>query len=178
MSFITRSVMTTLFPEEDTMTDLASLLDGLGRPRLLVIGDLILDRYTWGNAERVSPEAPVPVLRADLEEVRLGGAASVALLLRALDAEVKVAGIRGDDGDGRVLARLLREAGLDATAVLLDQERPTTTKERFMGRAGGRHPQQILRVDRESRVPLRSDRAALLTSLVAEQVQAAQAVLV
>ena len=66
----------------------------LGYPRLLVLGDLILDRYTWGDAERVSPEAPVLVLRADEEEVRPGGAASVAALLRGLDAEIVLAGRR------------------------------------------------------------------------------------
>src|SRR5258708_1561888 len=136
------------------MSDLAALLDGLGRPRLLVIGDLILDRYSWGDAERISPEAPVPVLRADLHEARLGGAASVAGLLRALDAEVILAGVRGTDSAGQALTRLLEETDIDASAVLTDELRPTTTKERFLGRAGGRHAQQLLRVDRESRTPL------------------------
>ena len=66
------------------MTTPSALLASLGHPRILVLGDLILDRYTFGNAERVSPEAPVVVLRVDGKEVRLGGAASVALLLRGL----------------------------------------------------------------------------------------------
>ena len=67
----------------------------------------MLDRYTWGNAERVSPEAPVLVLRADTCEARLGGAASVAALLRGLDAQVTLAGVVGDDADGRLLRELL-----------------------------------------------------------------------
>ena len=62
-----------------------SIIDALLQPRILVLGDLILDRYTWGDAERVSPEAPVLVLRVDSREVRLGGAGSVAMLLRGLE---------------------------------------------------------------------------------------------
>jgi D-beta-D-heptose 7-phosphate kinase/D-beta-D-heptose 1-phosphate adenosyltransferase len=134
--------------------DLAQLVDRLGCPRILVIGDLILDRYTHGDAERVSPEAPVPVLLADDPEVRPGGAASVASLLGGLGADVVAAGVVGDDSDGRVLMRLLAEAGIDGRGVRCDPNRPTTSKERFLGRAAGRHGQQILRVDRESRSPL------------------------
>jgi D-beta-D-heptose 7-phosphate kinase / D-beta-D-heptose 1-phosphate adenosyltransferase len=160
------------------MTELAALLDEIGRPRILVVGDLILDRYTWGHAERISPEAPVPVLNADLHEARPGGAASVAVLLRGLDAEVTLAGIRGEDADGRILDRLLEEAGVDALAVLPDPDRPTTTKERFMGRSPSRHPQQILRVDRESREPLHPATVARLTARLVGQIAEVQAVLV
>lgn len=126
----------------------------LGHPKLLVVGDLILDRYTWGNAERVSPEAPVMVLRADDEEIRLGGAACVAMLLKALEAEVTLAGVVGDDASGRALLKVCQDARIDASFVLIDRSRQTTVKERFMGRAANRHPQQILRVDREERRPL------------------------
>jgi D-beta-D-heptose 7-phosphate kinase / D-beta-D-heptose 1-phosphate adenosyltransferase len=122
---------------------LVNTLDSIGSPRVLVLGDLILDRYTWGDAERISPEAPVAVLRADQEEVRLGGAASVAGLLRALDAQVVLAGVVGDDAGGRILRKLLEEAGITHDAVLCDAERLTTVKERFMGRAAQRHPQQM-----------------------------------
>src|SRR5882724_10588366 len=83
--------------------ELVFRLDGLGHPHVLVVGDLILDRYTWGRAERISPEAPVPVLRFDDEENRLGGAAAVASLLHALDCQVTCLGLVGDDADGRAL---------------------------------------------------------------------------
>jgi len=135
-------------------TDLASLKEAASRTRLLVLGDLILDRYTWGNAERVSPEAPVLVLRAGEREVRLGGAASVASLLRGLGADVTLAGVVGDDSEGRTLRKLLDEAGIHTQSVLTDPTRPTTTKERFLGRAANRHPHQILRVDHELREPI------------------------
>ena len=143
------------------------LLSQLGHPRLLVVGDAMLDRYTWGDAERVSPEAPVLVLRADECEVRLGGAASVAVLLRGLEASVTLAGVIGDDASGRTVQRLLDEAGIDATPVVVDPSRPTTTKERFLGRAANRHAHQILRVDTESRTPLDEALAARMAGEVA-----------
>jgi len=111
-------------------SQLLQLLSQIGRPRILVLGDVMLDRYTWGDAERVSPEAPVIVLRADQEEVRPGGAASVAYLLRHLDADVTVAGVVGDDRDGHTLRAMLRDEGIDEQLVLVDPTRPTTAKHR------------------------------------------------
>ncbi|MDB5334830.1 MAG: D-heptose-phosphate adenylyltransferase [Planctomycetaceae bacterium] len=116
---------------------------------LLVLGDLLLDIYTWGDAERISPEAPVPVIRVDREEHRLGGAASVARLARGLEAEVFLAGVVGEDLAGRSLRRLLAEDGIDAGLVLEDGSRCTTTRERLVGRAAQRHPHQMVRIDRE-----------------------------
>lgn len=129
--------------------DLACALSLCGRPRVLVVGDVILDRYTWGDAGRVSPEAPVLVLNADTDEVRLGGAASVACLLAHLDVEVSLAGIVGDDPEGRTVLRLLQEEQIDTRLMETVPGRLTTVKERFLGRVAGRHPHQILRVDRE-----------------------------
>lgn len=136
------------------MPSLIESWNSIRTPRLLVVGDLILDRYTWGDAERVSPEAPVLVLRADEDEVRPGGAASVAALLRGLEAAVILAGVVGDDANGRVLRRILADAGIDDRLILTDSARPTTAKERFLGRTGGRQPHQMLRVDREVRTAI------------------------
>ena len=133
---------------------LLSTFDAIGRPRVLVLGDLILDRYTWGNAERVSQEAPVILLRADQREARLGGAANVCNMLRGLEADVALAGVVGLDADGQTVRYMLGEAGVDATSLVHDRGRPTTVKERFIGRAANRHPHQILRVDNEVRDPL------------------------
>lgn len=132
------------------MKELLKFWDNMQSPRVLVVGDIILDSYTWGDAERVSPEAPVLVLKADTQEVRLGGAASVANLLRALDVEVTLAGVIGDDASGRTVRRLLDEAGIDSTLVVCDGSRPTTKKARFIGRAEGKQPHHVLRVDEES----------------------------
>jgi D-beta-D-heptose 7-phosphate kinase / D-beta-D-heptose 1-phosphate adenosyltransferase len=134
--------------------DLLRAFDRLSRPRVMVLGDLILDRYTWGNAERVSQEAPVILLRADRREARLGGAANVCHMLRGLEAQTTCLGIVGADADGSLLRRHLLDSGVDETAVLVDRTRPTTVKERFMGRAANRHPHQILRVDSEVREPI------------------------
>lgn len=133
---------------------LLDTLQRLGRPRILVVGDAILDRYIWGDAERVSQEAPVILLRADRDEVRLGGAANVAHMVRGLEAEVTLATVVGNDLHGRVLREELQKVGVDCSAVLVDPTRPTTVKERFIGRAQNRHPHQMLRVDREVREPL------------------------
>ncbi len=136
------------------MTLLESLQQ-IGRPRLMVFGDLILDRYRWGNVERVSPEAPVSVLTEDTREVRPGGAASSAALARGLDADVTIAGVIGSDTDGQLLRELLEGVGIDTTLILEDSTRPTTVKERLLGRAAGCRPHQMLRVDREVTCPLR-----------------------
>ena len=157
---------------------LLEALERLGRPRALVLGDLILDRYTWGNAERVSQEAPVILLRADRREARLGGAANVCQMLRGLDAEVVCAGVIGADADGAALRHLLADAGVDHGGVLRDDDRPTTVKERFIGRAGNRHPHQILRVDREVRDPVSEELEARLAAAITAQLPDVQVVLV
>jgi D-beta-D-heptose 7-phosphate kinase/D-beta-D-heptose 1-phosphate adenosyltransferase len=160
------------------MLDLFDRMERLPTPTILVLGDIMLDRYTWGDAERVSPEAPVLILRSDLEEVRLGGAASVAFLLRALGASVQLAGIVGDDAAGRTLTKLLTDEQIDHSFVLTDATRPTTVKERFVGRAANRHPNQILRVDRESRSPLSGDLERAFIDNVRQAIPHCQAVLI
>src|SRR6516164_9359966 len=124
--------------------DLIDLVQRLGQPRVLVVGDVMLDRYVWGDAERISQEAPVILLHADRREERLGGASSVATLLRALGAKVCVAGVLGADDNADRVRRMLGERGVDDAAVLADPDRPTTVKERYIGRAQHRHPQQMI----------------------------------
>src|SRR5688572_25752378 len=135
-------------------TDLINLVHRLGRPRVLVVGDLMLDRYVWGDAARISQEAPVILLHADRREERLGGASSVATMLQALGADVVLAGVLGADGDAARVRQILSDLTIDADAVHADPARPTTVKERYIGRAQHKHPQQMLRVDYETRAPL------------------------
>src|SRR5262249_19181791 len=126
----------------DTMSaELIDLVHRLGRPRVLVVGDVMLDRYVWGDAERVSQEAPVVLLRADRREERLGGAGSVATMLRALGATVSLAGVVGSDLDAERVRQALDAAGVGQDAVVTDAARPTTVKERYIGRAQQKHPQ-------------------------------------
>src|SRR3954464_10429311 len=99
-------------------TDLINLVHRLGAPRVLIVGDLMLDRYVWGNAERISQEAPVILLRADHREERLGGASSVATMLRALGARVSLAGVVGADADAARIRAILANLGIDDSAAL------------------------------------------------------------
>src|SRR5437773_4758251 len=131
--------------------DLIDLVQHLGQPRVLVVGDLMLDRYVWGDAERISQEAPVILLHADKREERLGGASSVATMLRALGARVSLAGVVGDDADAARIRQTLTDLNIDDEGLVTDAGRPSTVKERFIGRAQHRHPQQMIRVDYETR---------------------------
>ena len=114
----------------------------LGQPKILVLGDLILDRYTWGNAERISQEAPVIVLRADRREARLGGAANVANMLAALEARVTCCGVVGDDRRRRrVAASCCRRRGVDCELVLAD-DAPSDLGQGAVRRPGRQPPSQ------------------------------------
>ncbi len=159
-------------------TDLIELVHRLGQPRVLVIGDVMLDRYIWGDAERISQEAPVILLRADKREERLGGASSVATMLRALDAKVALVGVVGNDADAGRTKQILEDIGVDSSGVISDAERPTTVKERYIGRAQARHPQQMLRVDFETREPVSGLIEDRLREIIARQVADADIVLV
>src|SRR5215213_720486 len=134
--------------------DLIELVQRLGRPRVLVVGDVMLDRYVWGDAERISQEAPVILLRADKKEERLGGASSVATMLSALHADVGLIGVVGRDADGMRVRQILNDLHVDQTGLRTDNGRPTTVKERYIGRAQHKHPQQMLRVDYETTAPV------------------------
>src|SRR5437667_9198477 len=100
--------------EETAMSkELVDLVQNLGSPRVLVVGDVMLDRYVWGDAERISQEAPVILLRADKKEERLGGASSVATMLSALQADVSVVGVIGPDADGIRVRQILNGLHVD-----------------------------------------------------------------
>ena len=158
--------------------DLINLVQRLGQPRVLVVGDLMLDRYVWGDAERISQEAPVILLHADRREERLGGASSVATMLRALGARVALAGVVGADGDGAKIRQLLTDLGIDHEGVITDTSRPSTVKERYIGRAQQRHPQQMIRIDYEDRTAVQGPPEAKLSAAVADQVRKADIVLI
>src|SRR5438046_1009100 len=95
--------------------DLVKLIENLGKPKVLVVGDIMLDRYIWGDAERISQEAPVILLHADKREERLGGASSVATMLVHLDAEVALAGVIGQDNDADKVRQIVDSLHIDQT---------------------------------------------------------------
>ncbi len=116
--------------------------------RFLVVGDLMIDRYLWGRVQRISPEAPVPILELEKEENRLGGAANVALNLRSLEAQVALAGLTGADPAGTLLREQAEAWQVDTFGIVTDPDRPTTVKTRLIAQ---KH--HLLRVDRESTAP-------------------------
>ncbi|MFQ6048806.1 MAG: PfkB family carbohydrate kinase, partial [Phycisphaerae bacterium] len=132
---------------------LVDLLQSFGRQKILLVGDFMLDRYVFGDAERISPEAPVPVLKVVTTEHRLGGAGSVAANLAALGADVLCCGLIGRDAEGQRLQALLAEAGCRTDGLIRLANRPTTTKTRLVGLAQHRHRQQLIRVDQEDARP-------------------------
>lgn len=121
---------------------------------MVVVGDFMLDRQVYGNAERLSPNAPVPVLAAERKEHSPGGAANVCLDLRALRCEVHCVGVVGNDEHGKALKRALVEAGCRTSGIVTAMDRPTTVKHNYIGLAQHRHPQWMFRVDEESCAPL------------------------
>src|SRR6185369_9812781 len=114
------------------------------KARLLVVGDVMLDRYWFGDVSRISPEAPVPVVKIEREENRLGGAANVARNAAALGAQTALLSVVGDDDAGKALQRLLGDGGIDA-GLHVDRAIDTIVKLRVIGRQ-----QQLLRIDFET----------------------------
>ncbi|MVN22412.1 D-glycero-beta-D-manno-heptose-7-phosphate kinase [Mucilaginibacter arboris] len=126
-----------------------SLPSGLKPPKILIIGDLMIDQYIWGDANRLSPEAPVPIVNVNKESNTLGGAGNVAQNLISFGAEVIVAGLIGDDQAGKELLAVLADENADPTGIVIDSKRPTTIKTRII--AGS---YQIVRIDREVSEPI------------------------
>ena len=147
-------------------------LELMAQKKLLVIGDLVLDQYIWGDVNRISPEAPVPVVEVQKETFRLGGAANVACNIASLSGQVEVVGLVGADENGEKLISLLQEQSVTTSAVRVDNSRPTSTKTRII--AGN---QQIVRIDKESTQysvqPLHSQ----LLSVILEKVDTVDAVI-
>ena len=113
--------------------------------KIAVIGDLMLDSYLWGHVERISPEAPVPVVTLDKREFRIGGAGNVALNLASLGAQVNIFSVTGNDDEGKILEKLLAENNIGTTHLLKSNERITTNKSRIISRN-----QQMIRLDAET----------------------------
>jgi len=125
-------------------TDFSSLFDKFRNQKVLVIGDVMIDTYLWGNVGRVSPEAPVPIVSGVIEENRLGGAANVALNVKAMGAVPILCSVIGDDERGRLFLELMEEQTLSDIGLVVDGHRVTTQKTRVI--SGSQH---LLRVDEE-----------------------------
>jgi len=151
----------------------AQLLSAARKTSVLVIGDLMLDRFIWGSVARISPEAPVPVVEFERENFMPGGAANVARNLTALAAPTELFGIIGRDGPARQLKRLLTEQRIGCGGLLTSALRPTSVKTRIVA-----HKQQLLRIDRESRDGLDGRLTNRLMAAVQKGLGSAAAVIV
>ncbi|MFB3894982.1 MAG: D-glycero-beta-D-manno-heptose-7-phosphate kinase [bacterium] len=123
---------------------LIGLVGSFNQAKILVIGDLMLDEFIWGRVSRISPEAPVPVVRVTSQSFVLGGSANVANNIQTLKGNAAIAGVIGDDDIGKKMLTEFRNRNIDTGLVITDKTRPTTLKTRVIA-----HSQQIVRVDRE-----------------------------
>jgi len=133
-------------PDESRIME---LLDRFGSLRIWVIGDLMLDHFVWGDVERISPEAPVPVVRVESERMMPGGAANVATNLSGLGVKVTLVGVVGRDAAGRNLLRILEKRRISTSGIISTRSRETTVKTRVVA-----HGQHVVRFDRERASPL------------------------
>lgn len=157
---------------------LLALLNRWSSPTVVVVGDFMLDRYLFGNADRLAPDAPVPVLDVQRVDDRPGGASNVCVCLAALRARVRAVGVAGDDEPGRALRAALVEAQVDVAGLGADGHRPTTVKQNLVGLAQHRHPQKMFRLDTEDRSPLPPATEERLLAAVAEAARGADALVI
>lgn len=150
-----------------------AILDNFAGKRIVVIGDVMLDEYVWGQATRISPEAPVIVIDAERHSQVPGGAANVVNNLCALGAIGVIFGVIGDDEPGKTLKTALADEGAETDGLLIETGRPTTRKTRFFA-----HSQQVVRVDHEQRGAVSSQTAKSMLKLLEEVVPGADAVLI
>ena len=152
---------------------LKTIVSNFKNARVLVVGDLILDEFLWGDVSRISPEAPVPVVWVKNESFMPGGASNVANNLKSLGADVHLVGVIGDDERGAVLKGELEQKGIDTAGVFVDETRPTTLKTRVVAQH-----QQVVRIDREKIDHLSDCIISKMTDYIVETVERIDAVVI
>ncbi|MCR4293349.1 MAG: D-glycero-beta-D-manno-heptose 1-phosphate adenylyltransferase [Candidatus Kuenenia sp.] len=162
------------------MDNLFHIVSHLRSPKILVIGDLMLDKYVWGEVRRISQEAPIPVINVSSEDVRPGGAGSVIANLKMLGAQVLACGVIGDDSYGTILLQILKNMKCDVDGVIVDNSRPTTMKMRLMGhlQTAGKGIQQLLRVDYEKTHHISKEKEQQLNGYLNEKIKDCDTVLI
>jgi len=156
-----------------TESRLKEIFDQGHQKKILVLGDLMLDRYLWGKVSRISPEAPVPIINIEEEEIRFGGAGNVANNLIGLGAVPVITGVVGNDDSGRVFRSILLEKQLNDRGLIVDEWRPTTMKTRIIG-----NDQHIARVDREKTLPIIPEVQTKIFTFVKEVIPDTEAIII
>jgi len=149
------------------------IVDNFGSRRIVVLGDLMLDEFIWGEVRRISPEAPVPVVEVKRESWHLGGAGNVVSNLLELGAQAFPLGIVGDDEAAVLLRHRFAERGAEVQGIVTDLSRPTTRKTRIVA-----HSQQMVRADREDRTPIIDEVAALIIAAFKSALENAHAAII
>jgi len=148
-------------------------IDRFVKARILVVGDIIMDEYIWGNVTRISPEAPVPVVDVEQETKMLGGAANVIRNMATLGAKPVLCGVVGDDATGDEILSALAHMGLSTEGVVSETGRPTSIKTRIVA-----HNQQVVRFDRESRAHVRPESIQKLIDYIGKHLDTIDAIVV
>ncbi len=149
------------------------IIKDISNKKILIVGDIMLDEYIWGRVNRISPEAPVPVVDVTERSVRLGGAANVVQNLSSMGATPIIAAVCGNDSNGDLLFKELTQSGCDISTLIRSEERPTTTKTRIMA-----HQQQVVRIDDEDNSNLSEAEELELFSSIEKIIDSVDAVLI
>jgi len=160
--------------------NLVHILSNIGRPNIMLVGDFMLDKYVWGEVNRISQEAPIPVLNVASEEIRPGGAGSVASNLAHLGAKILCYGAIGNDNEGRLLLDNLNDLGVNTEGIVQDSDRPTTVKVRMMGhlQSAGKGIQQLLRIDYEKTDDIEEEKQEAIINKIEGKIQQVDIVLI
>ena len=158
------------------MSTLLKSVMNMKSPNIVIVGDFMLDESMFGDAERLSPDAPVPVLEVKKTEALAGGSGNVARCISAMGGQVTCIGVIGNDSEGQTLKALLEEDGINAEHLIECSDRPTTVKRSLVGLAQHRHPQKMFRLDRETKEPISSDIEAKILSALGANLQDADVV--
>jgi D-beta-D-heptose 7-phosphate kinase/D-beta-D-heptose 1-phosphate adenosyltransferase len=156
-----------------TTNRVKNLLRAAAKSRLLVVGDVMLDQFLWGRVNRISPEAPVPVVEFETESFMPGGAANVARNLTALNAGVEVFGLVGKDDSAKKIRALLKQDGVGSGGLMAETGRMTTRKSRVIA-----HQQQVVRIDRETKSTMDSRATRRLLVAIEKEMESVRAIIV
>ncbi|MDO9464206.1 MAG: D-glycero-beta-D-manno-heptose-7-phosphate kinase [bacterium] len=155
------------------INQLRHVIAGFKSTKVLVVGDLMLDRFVWGTVERISPEAPVPVVKISSESIMMGGASNVANNICALGAEALITGIIGDDIAGEEFLQLVKKQGMNEDGIILSKKRPTIVKTRIIAQH-----QQVVRTDKEFVSQIKSTEAKRILAYIKSNMREISAIVI
>ena len=158
---------------DDNYNELKKYIDKFSETRILVVGDIIVDEYIWGDVSRISPEAPVPIVEVKDGSQMLGGAANVINNISSLGGKPILCGVIGDDHMGRKILDRINDLGLIIDGIVIEPDRPTSIKTRVIA-----HNQQVVRFDRESRKGIRAENTGSIIEFIRERLDSLDAILV